>query len=1343
MRLGDVIGERFELQELAGAGGMGQVFRALDRASGSVVAVKTLREDRSGDRARFDREARALAGLRHPGIVQYLAHGLTADAKPFLAMEWVEGEGLHRRLARGRLSIHQSVTLGTRIAEALAHAHARGIVHRDLKPGNIALFHDDPAQVKVLDFGLAWLGDESRLTQSGLLVGTPGYMSPEQARCATALDARTDVFALGCVLFECVTGARAFDGEHLMAVLAKLLFEEPPRMSRLRPDVPAALDRLVGGMLAKDPLARPADGASVAGALANLGEAVAREEPPPAPALTTGERRLFSVVLIGRPPRASAAVARAETDTIPPAPRAALDAEALAPVEGALRQEAEANGGRFERLADGSAVIVVAAAGIATDQVARAARCALLARALRPSLPVALATGRSDSAGGTVVSEVIDRAAALLAPGPEGPARPEAGAAAPPVMTDEVTAGLLEPLFEVVQWPWGLEIRGERSHLDGPRVLLGKPTPCVGRERELAELAAIFSECVAEPAASAVLVTAPAGAGKSRLAQELLRELRERHPAVRIWIGKGDALRGGSAYGALGQAIRGACGIRDGEPPAVAQEKLRARVGSALGPPAAERVAELLGELARVPFPGEASASLRAARENTQLLGQQMRAAWEDWLRAECAVHPVLLVLEDLHWVDHSSLALVDAALRALGPRPFMVLATARPEARATALRLGAERTLQEMRLRTLRPRASAQLVQQVLGDSISPAEVDRIVSLSDGHPFYLEELIRAVAGDRNAKLPETLVSMVAARLEALDPEARRLLRSASIFGEVFWSGAVASLLGAEPAAPTPRLEHWLQWLEEHEVLVRRAESRFPGEGEWCFRHALLREGAFGMLTDGDRELGHRLAAEWLEKRADPAGRTPNTPEQGLAWAFSPARGRPDRSGEASPSRIAEHYELGGRPAQAARWYRRAAEHGLWAGDSSQAIAWAQRGLSLCAAVAERQGVAREEFALQLSLASALWMARSMPPPEVEQALHQALRLSERLDHGPERILALFGLARLGLAQGKLSTTRGFAEQLLQLSRQNGGGEATLVGHYAIAAACTFAGDLDGARRHFEAFLALYRRGEHPSLSHFLFDSDPEVQCLSVLGLVLWSQGDFAAATASIDRALAIAETLDQPFTLISALTRLAILRHLERDRGGVKAAAERAMALAAEHRIPRGGVQATILRGWAITERGGGQEGLAQMRKAMEGWRGGLGSTLQHVLHAGASAAAGQLDQALAALDAGFAAGRAEESRLWLPEFHRLKGEVLRERDGAAAGPAAQECFLQAIDAARAQGALALELRASASMGRLWRDQDRGEEARQVVATALARFPEGSRGADLDEARALLAEQR
>ncbi|MFT3764203.1 MAG: protein kinase [Minicystis sp.] len=907
MEAGDVVAERFEIEARAGAGGMGEVFRARDRVSGSEIALKVQSgpPDPAGD-ARFEREALALGALDHPNVVRYVAHGPLPSGRRWLAMEWIEGEDLGARLRRGPLSVADAVRLGRRVAEALGAAHARGIVHRDLKPANLVLPGGDVDRVKVIDFGIARLDWATRATRTGVAVGTPGYMAPEQAQGSAGIDARADVFSLGAILYECLAGEPPFTGESLMALLVKVLFEEAPRLSRARPDVPAGLERLVARMLAKSPDDRPESGAEVAAALAAGDEAITGDSPVDAAGLTEGERRILCVLLVAAPSAAPTA----------DAPTVRLDD--LRPTR-EVKEAVAAQGGQLRILADGGLAITLTGSGTATDQAARAASLALALRALLPGRALALATGRGSVQKRVPAGEVIDRATALLLARERAP-RP-AGSEPRPIDIDPVTAGLLDLRFDVVAEPAGFALRGPREAGDTARTLLGRPTIFVGRDREIATLTTLFEECASEPAARAALVTGPAGMGKSRLRQELAARLAARGD-VEVWTARGDPLRAGVPFGMIAQLVRRTARLLDGEPAEVREQKIAARAGRHFDTATSRRVAEFLGEMVGVPFPEDRSVQLRAARRDPTVMGDQMRRAFLDFLGAECEKSPLVIVLEDLHWGDAPSVGYLDAALRALAERPLLVLALARPEIHDAFPRLWAAHGVTEIRLGPLSRKACERLARSVLGEGLPTDAALRLWERSEGNAFFLEELVRAVAEGREGDQPETVLAMIEARLETLDPEDRRALRAASVFGEVFWESGVQALLGPAARAVADRLAR----LARLEWIAPRSEAKFQGEREKCFRHALVREAVYGMLTPEDRALGHKLAGAWLEA-----------------------------IGETDAAVIADHFEQGGEPERAVRWYRRAAVQALESGDPAAAVARVERAIA-CGAAGEVRG---------------------------------------------------------------------------------------------------------------------------------------------------------------------------------------------------------------------------------------------------------------------------------------------------------------------------------------------------------------------------------------------------
>jgi tetratricopeptide (TPR) repeat protein/tRNA A-37 threonylcarbamoyl transferase component Bud32 len=914
LKPGTVLGDRFEVVRRVGSGGMGTVYRAQDRITGRTVALKVLRLRGVDEAKRFAREAELLAELRHPRIVRYIDHGTTPGGDHFLAMEWLEGRPLSSRLRLGPVPLGETLSIIAQSAEALGAAHRNGFVHRDIKPSNLILVQGSSEDVRIIDFGVArrtaveGADADTALTKTGALVGTTAYMAPEQAEGKRNLDARIDVYALGVVFYECLTGKRAFKASKPRDVLAKILLEDPPRLQDAAPEMPTQVDALISRMMSRDRWQRPANGDEVLRELEALkaelelgSEGSSTTTTTTGSALTQSEQRMVWTLLIEDPAR----VGTGET-----APTLA-DSEATM-VEGQQGQgpdhesdrllaAAEAAGGQLVHLADGRSV--VSFPGASADGISRAALCALELRAAFPGLAFAVTAGAEE--GATPDGGMGKRGLRVLSLSGPGVIRVE-----------ESAAGLLESRF-VVEWDEsGACLTGERTSDTAIRGVMGQPTPCVGRHRELQMLQSVLEEAVEEPVARAVVLTAPAGAGKSRLRQEFVSRVREQHEDVRVLLGRADVLGAGSPFGLIADALRRAAGIGQQESLSVSRSKLRGRVARTMAEDAPNytRTVEFLGEMIRVPFADEGSSALAAAREDAMLMGDSIRTAWEDFLASECAAGPVLLILEDAHLGDRPSMNLVDAALRNLEDRPLMVVALARPEIEQRFPDLWAERYAQPMRLPPLTRRAREELVRSVLGEQVDAGLVSKIVQRSEGNALFLEELIRAVARGKEEQLPESLLAMVQARLDDLSPEDRRVLRGASVFGESFWMGGVIHMLGGPQMAR--EVSNQLEQLERHELIERRGASTHSNERQYAFRHLLVRDGAYAMLTHEDRVLGHRLAGEWLEQ-----------------------------TGEPDALLLAEHYVRGELPEKAAWWYLRAAERALEGNDLPASIHRAERAL--------------------------------------------------------------------------------------------------------------------------------------------------------------------------------------------------------------------------------------------------------------------------------------------------------------------------------------------------------------------------------------------------------------
>jgi tetratricopeptide (TPR) repeat protein len=1206
---------RFAPEAECKRGGMGTVWKARDLRTGQAVALKLLHDASQADR--FAREGALLSGVQHPGIVGYVAHGTTAAGVPYLAMEWLEGETAADRLARQTLTLEESLTLVGAAARATAAAHERGLVHRDLKPSNLFLRDRRLDDVVLLDLGLAReTAGSSELTRSGSVLGTPSYMAPEQAQSAASGPA-ADVYSLGCVLFECLTGGPPFPGAHVFSVLAKVLFQEAPRLRDVRPELPATLDALVARTLLKDPAQRWPDGAAWLRALESLEQGPATV--PEARPSMVDEQQLVSVIL----------------------------APASSAESGALAETVAVHGGEVKSLADGARVFVLGQrGGSATDLAVRAARCALR---LRGTLVVA--TGRGLSSQRAYIGEVIDRAGLLLRAAEQHPVSE--------IWLDETTAGLLDARFATRRVNDLVVLESEDPSLDPGRRLLGRPTTCVGREHELGMLELALRACVQEQSPRAVLVVGPPGIGKTRLRHELERQ---EGPVLRL-LGLGDPIRTTGARGLLGGALGRLGGVRAEASDDENRAALAERLGRHLGPAARERVVAFLTELVGVPAPE--TPELRAAHQNPVIMADQVREAWLCFLRAEAAVQPVVLVLDDLQWSDAQTIALVGAALRDLTRSALLVLALARPEVLELFPDLWAPR-LAVLPLHPLGAGAMTRLARQVLENAVSEDSVARMVERAGGNALYMEELIRAAESRREA-VPETVLAMLQARIGLLPPGPRRLLRAASVFGETFPVAGVEALLPAEA------LE--LGTLARNEILEQPADER--ASGRWRFRHALMRDAAYGLLTPDDRRASHALAARYLAAAGE------------------------------DPAVIGAHHQSAGESAEAIRHFVVAAEQAYRRNDLTTVMALVDRargcgaegemlgglssiaapalfylndfaGSAVAAAEALRLLPARHPRRVQ-SLASATFAALQLGRPAEVEARVSELLSAEPGDGDRAAYVRALGEGTIShLVLGKRANARLLLDRMRAVDALDGQADPLVHGHtvyWVVRAEVLLGDDLGLACRLARDSVACHARsGDRRMMANAQIE----------LGECLRHVHSVEEGLAEMRRAVRLVQDIPEPVTVAWVRQYLA---HLLAELGGPEDLAEaRALSLS------------VIEHGGPSVYRSFGEASLARVH-LREG-------DLETALDLGRRSQAMFRDTGLAT---------------YLPLVDRLVMEILRARGDGAGAAALADQALALLAEVGPLGLLEPALRLEAA--RAYRAAGREDDARAALRAARARF--------------------
>lgn len=1244
---------RFEILERVGKGSFGEVLRGRDRRTGEIVAIKRLLDDDADDamRERFQREASYLSRISSPNVVRCLAKGPDATGRPCIVLEWLDGTDLAYLLRRGPLPVTSAVDMARRAALGLAAVHEQGIVHRDVKPANFFLIEEPSPfgggtvpNVKLIDLGIARSGGDRPLTEKGSRLGTPVYMSPEQARGEEHVTAASDLFSLGIVLYELVAGKRPFAGDRTLIVLAKIVLHDPPPLEVARPDVPPELSAIVSRALAKSIPNRYRSAFEMVDDLGQLSARLARRSAPlfswaplPAWAQTPADP---SRPASGIEPKGASGVESSRDGAI----SGRGEQRVITAVFADLGAAADKTAGRLAiELATsdlggvsygtlGHQVIAVFGRDQSEgDEALRGARLALSVRARVPGMRLAIATSRArwDETG--LSADVIERGSAL-----------RSKAAEDVIVLDAPTARLVGGHVAVEEIEGGFALRGElEPHPSLSPRLLGRPSPMVGRERELVMLEALFDNCVDTPIARAALVTGPAGAGKSRLRYELSKRLSSREPSPVILLGRGESLRAGSPYAMIADLIRRAAGIVEGEPGEVQLAKIEARVRPSVSPVDVQRVVDFLGELAMVPpVSREPSPALRAARADPALMGDAMRMSFEDWILAECARAPVVIILEDLQWGDLATVKLASQVIAGARTSPLFLLALARAEVHEHFPSLSREQALEEFRLTSLGRAASERLAREVLGPDVEQAVVRLVAERAGGNAFYLEEMIRAVAEGKEG-LPDSVLGLVQARLDELGQTSKHVLRAASIFGERFSEGGVVALCGGDAALVSGALDE----LVAREVLVRKVDASDSGLNDLGFRSALVREAAYAMLEPLDLELGHRLAAAFLVS-----------------------------SGETDAALVATHYERGGEPERATGSWLRAAELALvgndfdaalscaergaarasgetlgmfrlilaeasrWKGDAAAGLSWAKEATSLLPA-----GSASYFRAVGEILSSA---GRLGAWEEVEFFLDQALSIEAAKEARSAQIAHVCPAATYLLQAGRNERAVRVTERVLGLARLAKDLDPHAMGRIQQLKAfrALGAGDLAAARRGYVSSMALFESAgyvrqacvERINLGHVCAElgdleraeevlatclqasqrmrlGSVEAACFLNLARVYSERGRIAEAERCAERAEELGRAQSSVRIVGTAELYRSVIAH---RRGAFVLAEELALrALSTLEKMPPMAAGAMACRARALVRIGRSQEALAEVKRAIAIVEGGGHETLANLV--------------------------------------------------------------------------------------------------------------------------------
>ncbi|WP_437576227.1 TOMM system kinase/cyclase fusion protein [Sorangium sp. So ce887] len=1277
---------RYEILAKLGEGGFGVVHKARQLTTGQPIALKILRLAEQGGVAqtdrrvtRFLRETRLCAQLHHPNIVQLIDAGQIEDGTLYTAFAFAPGDNLAALLEReGALAPSEARHLMLQMLDALACAHAAGVVHRDLKPSNIMVIPTGARRnALVLDFGIGTTIDverSTRLTGSHDALGTPGYGAPEQWRGAEP-SPRADLFSWGLVFLECLTGRPVYGGTEAEAFY-RLLGPDPV-------PIPAALERhplgdLLARALRKDVDARDVTARGLFEALdacnlrglsreAMLGAGVCPSGGDtrslsstatvatsldrgrgPAPRAFDGERRQLTALCCRLSARADAAQA--------------LDVEALDDrLRSALALCADVgrrHGGYVAAALGDDLLVYFGYPSAAEDDAKRAARAALAmasaaqieqtedepiaAQGVRIEVSVGLHTGLvvdgnlGDLDGACLVTGATPRLAARLA------------SLAPPgsVTVSAASQALLRVAFD-------LESEGVRSiegiaapvetfrlrqeHGDAARWPTpdGSKAPISGREPEIGLLVERWRRAC-EGAGQSSLITGEPGIGKSCLA----RALRDRlaHEAHTFLETRCSPDTQNSPLRPVVDLLERALGL-DQEPDAGSKI---ARLGGELtghGFALAEAM-PLFVPLFSLPL-GEPYAPLNVSAQRQKALTLQAIASL---LLAMADERPVLLLAEDLHWADPTTVELLAQLVREAPAVPLCVVMTARPE-------FSPSFTTADVLLLPLsrleRPHMEEMLTGLVGHKALPPAVIDQVADRADGVPLFAEELLRMMVDsgllvgreDRyeltgplsGAAIPGTLRALLTARLDRLE-RAKETAQLAAALGREFRIEVLSAASPLGPAAVKDDLER----LMSAGLLLRKRRQK---DAVGVFKHALVRDAAYESLSTGARRRVHARIAATLEERFSEVVRT-----------------RPDL--------LAHHHAAAEQKGQAVGYAQRAAEQALQRSAYPEAIAHASHAVAWAEALPGAEGV-EAELAANGVLTQALMATLGWADPQVKATADRSASLLQRLEQDSEhRVPTLWFLFTYHHVASNRRTARGMAEDLVAIAERSGDQGLCAAAAALHGLALFMDGDHADASRAVERAVERYDPELHRDHGA-RFGLDSLVLAKSFVALLRWFSGDTASAFALVASALEWARELGHVPSIALCLMYGGMVHQLAGDRSAVTAMAGELLALSEKYGLPAYEGYGVALHDWAT--------GDEQRPRAMVGVLSDLGCKLglsyYASLVADTQAARGELTAAIECIDRCLSMCRENDEHFYEPELHLRRAMVEARQDPAAEG--------------------------------------------------------------------------
>lgn len=1331
----------FKIIKKLGEGGMGVVYKAEDTKLKREVAIKFLPRQISvnlEERQRFEIEAQAAAALNHPNVAHIYSIEET-DNEFFIVMEFIDGKELKDKIRDETIQMDEAVYLASCIAEGIHAAHKKGVVHRDIKSGNIMITQE--GKVKIMDFGLAQMAGVTTLTKTGSTLGTTAYMSPEQAS-GEKLDAQTDIWSFGVVLYELLTGQLPFKGDYEQAIIYAIINDEPEPITSFREDVPEMMQMIIQKLLKKEKKERYH---SIQDFMFDLQKVSAYLSRRSSKSAISGVKPLagYKMDFDGTSKskfQQTEAQRRNITSfycsiSIKSEGDAETDPEELSEVLPQCIDICEKVITRYSGYisaytSDSISVCfgypiahedeakrsVYAAIGI-REGIKQFSSKLLKEKNISAAVQISLHTGLvmiRDTGSSSIMNEIE-----ILGETPGIAFQLQAFAEPNSIVISESTFKLVEGFIEYKELG-SHNVKGINKFISlfqilnqsvkESRFFTGKNlefTPLIGRKKEINLLTDSWENAL-EGMGQVISLEGEAGIGKSRLVQELKDHVAKLPGTWLVECSCSPYFQGTALYPIIELFEKTVLEFERNISP---EDKLKKLEGFLVqyGLSLSETV-PLFCSLLSIPFGSKYTPLvLTPEAQKNKILETLINL-----LLSRANIQPVLFIVDDLHWADPTTIELLKQAIQHVSIYKLLILFTYRPDFSEP---WDKRSNVTKISLSKLPHKEIDNMVNRVAnGKALPNSVIDQIKKKTDGVPLFIEELTKMVIESnlliekedhyelkdelKPLTIPATLHDSLMARLDKMSSSKEIAQLGAAIGREFSYE-----LIHAVSVFEEESLKRELNNLVNAEILYRKL---LFGKESYIFKHALIQDVAYESILKSKRQILHNNIARVLEEQ------------------FSELT-------DTQPELFARHYTSAGIYDKAISFWQKAGLQELQRSANLEAISLLTKGLQVLEKLPEGPEKNQTELMLQATLGPAVIATKGFGASEVGAIFSRSAELCKIIGETPHLFPSVWGQWVYNLVQANLKAAVNLSAEMLNMGEHFQQSSMLIEGNWTMGNNLFWLGEYEKAAEFLEKALKLYDpQFHHPHA--YIFGQDPAVAAHCYQSYTYWYLGYPDKALQKTDEVLKIANELKHPFSIGWALAFGTMVAGFRKDADLTLQRANATIEYCQKQAYPFWLSACLVWLGWAMAEKGNVDEGIKNMRQGLSIFD-AIGSNVVQPMFMGILAEVlgenGNLEEAITIVDKAFEKARIQEEKTSEIDLYRIKGKLLLKQSQNNF-ESAEKLLEEGIAFADKLQAKSRKLQAAIDLSLMWKETGQKEKAFQLLSDVYNSFNEGHTTRDL-----------